>query len=221
MMVITREPSDDGVVVDSPELMMKRQISMESSSSTHDVPNMMDTCDRYVTEAVYEDGVVPTVSPEFPDRTRRDSTSFSAPSTPTKHTATPSSPRNAFSVPTSPMSPTLTREDSAEINHALLNASLDSSMMHHSKAPQSLTGSEGVRRTAMTVDEMRSVLMEHKQRVIARLEALGYDPFKGLYVKHRAWLMSEKEKVVNRLEELGIDPVTGNKKQRVQIAERV
>jgi len=211
MMGIIREPSD-GVVVDSPEKMMQRQMSMESSSSSaHDVPNVSGACDRYVNEAIYEDGVVPTVSPEFPDRTRGNTPNTDPTYSPTYSPHATSSPR--------PIHTTLTRADSADVNH-FLTGSLDSSMLPHERAPHSLTGSEGVKR-AMTVDEMRSVLMEHKQRVIARLESLGYDPFKGLYVKHRAWLMSEKEKVVNRLEELGIDPVTGNKKQRLHIAERV
>jgi hypothetical protein len=44
---------------------------------------------------------------------------------------------------------------------------------------------------------------------------MGYDPYKGVYVKHRKWLMDEKEKAVHRLEELGLDPYTGAKKQRV------
>eukprot|EP00026_Physarum_polycephalum_P014222 Phypoly_transcript_14712.p1 GENE.Phypoly_transcript_14712~~Phypoly_transcript_14712.p1 ORF type:complete len:184 (+),score=37.63 Phypoly_transcript_14712:210-761(+) len=100
----------------------------------------------------------------------------------------------------------------------LLSMSLDSSMLpreheaHHH--PLAFSASDAGKRT-LSLDEMRSILMDHKQRVINKLEAMGYDPYKGVYVKHRKWLMTEKEKAVHRLEELGLDPYTGSKRARV------
>lgn len=105
--------------------------------------------------------------------------------------------------------------DEARDREARLSMSLDSSLAtlarEHETRPHS--AGEAARRT-LSLDEMRTVLMDHKQRVINRLESMGYDPYKGVYVKHRKWLMNEKEKAVHRLEELGIDPLTGTKKAK-------
>lgn len=52
-------------------------------------------------------------------------------------------------------------------------------------------------------------LMEEKTKAIKRLESMGYDPYKGVYVAHRKRLMEEKTKAVNRMEILGYDPYKG------------
>jgi hypothetical protein len=55
----------------------------------------------------------------------------------------------------------------------------------------------------------RPLLMEYKERVIRRLEELGYNAFSGMYAAHRGKLMEEKEKAINRLHQLGFDPFRG------------
>lgn len=52
-------------------------------------------------------------------------------------------------------------------------------------------------------------LMGEKTKAIKRLESMGYDPYKGVYVAHRARLMEEKTKAVRKMESLGYDPYKG------------
>lgn len=62
---------------------------------------------------------------------------------------------------------------------------------------------------AIPMGEAPSSLMELKQIAIKRLESLGYDPYKGIYIAHRKYLMLEKNRVIHRLEELGYNPYSG------------